>query len=658
MGSSAGEGPDLGGLRRIGRYGLVVDLEAEFGQRWVGVVTEGPERGRLVLIRRFPTDGLAPSELQRLTRAGITAMVIRHPKVAAVLDVVAEGGHLAVVSEYVEGESLRNLQRLAAASDSPLPPPVVLSILHDAIEALRGARDQWKQMVRGNEETLGDAVHGGLAPDSVLIAAFGDTMLTEVGLAGAMVQHSSALRSPALLPYRAPEQLSRGRGMAERCDVFSLGVIAWELLANRPLFGHRDRFTRAASADAEELERSLFSGAIPPLDRLPRQGAPIAPAVVDLLRNALLRDPLKRIPSLDRFAGDVGGLPRELFASPEQVAVALDRLARSALQARRDALELEVGVDSVRESNPPASRRSTARPATGSNVARIEVPRLGAPNLDKLFASAVPPPAFPSQEAPTGRRRTPPPRRPPAIPPIEAPEAAEAVDEIDAVDVESLPGDALEVVTAPPPSPAAEAPPAEPSTSAVEAPPTVERADASAPTGPARPSSAGASSADTPSAGAPSAGTPVVEAPLELPPLEASSLAGVAAQEDRERPSVEAPKSRGRWPWIAGAGAVAAVVAIVMLRGAFSSPGDGVAKDPRTPEAPQPSVTATATPREPSALPTTSTAEAPPQNTVDAAAAPTSTADSPRPLATPRDPEPPKPAAPRPSGKPYRPKGI
>lgn len=383
--------------RHIGRYGLVLELADE---TWVGVVLEGADRGRLVRVRLVSARSFADDELALLKRAGLTAMVIRHPKVLATLDFAAEGDDVAAVSEYVEGESLRALQQQAARAGTPLPPAVALAVVRDMVAALRAARDQWKQMIRSGD-ALADAVHGGVDPSGIIVAAFGDTMLAEVGMAGTLARRPEALREPSALVYRAPEQLSQGRGFAERCDVFSVGVIAWELLANRPLFGDPSRLQGSVAQDPLELEKQVLTGPIPPLDTI-RGRSEVPGAVVDLLRNALLRDPLKRYSSLDKLALAIDQLPSELFASAAQITAAVDRLARSSLEARRDSLDAALGAETVREGSGPQSRRSTARPPSGTQAARVHVPRHGVPRLDEV-GDGVPPMA---ERAVARRRRS------------------------------------------------------------------------------------------------------------------------------------------------------------------------------------------------------------------------------------------------------------
>ncbi|MEZ4225554.1 MAG: hypothetical protein R3B13_31670 [Polyangiaceae bacterium] len=324
---------------RLGRYQALTELGCTLGRRWVGVVVSGAERGRNVLLHQLPTGSLALPELQLLNRAAVTAMVIRHPSVARVLDVVEDGGGLTVVSEYAEGESLARLQRAAIEKGAPFPASVALSILRDVVEALRASGDQWGQMVRPADAALTGAVFGGLLPDGVWITSTGRTLLMEVGILGTLIRQPSVLRHAAVLPYRAPEQITRGLSNTGRCDVFSAGTLAWELMANRPLFGEPERFEREAVEATEAQEHSLLHGPITPLDRLPGAGT-VSPVVVDMLRNMLLRDPLKRYPSLDKLAASIAEISRSLFASDDQLAAYLERSSGQDLAARRELLEL------------------------------------------------------------------------------------------------------------------------------------------------------------------------------------------------------------------------------------------------------------------------------------------------------------------------------
>lgn len=364
---------------RIGRYELALSLgQGPLGELWAGAATDGPEQGRVVSIRRVRFGGTAPTLRKLSARAAEIARALRHPKVAAVLEVLEREDELVIVSEHVDGESLAALMKQAMSAKSAIPPGTALAIVRDAADALIAARDHFAK------DPSAPAPFGGLVPDGLAVAAFGETMLTEPGVLAAL--GDAAVRYAAL-PYRAPEQLGVPPRRDERADVYSLGVLLWEMLANRPLFRSR----APSDADAEtELRRLVLSGPIPPLDTLPRQGAPLPASLVVLVGRALFRDPEQRFPTLSAFREAFDGLPRDLIAPPEQVVVTLERLARNTLEARRATL---TQMSEGRLSFSPESTRATARPAAPDAPVAVVMPAL-AP-LD----------SFATQEAPTKPRR-------------------------------------------------------------------------------------------------------------------------------------------------------------------------------------------------------------------------------------------------------------
>lgn len=369
---------------RIGRYELALALPpGPLGELWAGAATEGVEQGRVVAVRRIRFGGTVPALRTHSAKAAEIARGLRHPKVAAVLDVVELEDELVVVSEHVDGESLGALMKHAIGSKSPIPPGVALAIVRDAADGLIAMRDHFAKSPGAPDP------FGGLVPDGLTVAAFGETMLTEPGVLAAL--GDAAVRLSAL-PYRAPEQLGAPPGRDEKAEVYGLGVLLWEMLANRGLY----RSTAKGEADAEaELRRKIMTETAPTLDELPRQGAPLPASLVVLVSRALSRDPGQRYAGLEAFRKALDDLPRDTVAAPEQVAVTLERLARNTLEARRAALGQ---MGDGRLSISTESSRATARPASPETPMEVVMPaaaRSPALSID----------TFTLQEAPTRPRR-------------------------------------------------------------------------------------------------------------------------------------------------------------------------------------------------------------------------------------------------------------
>ncbi len=340
---------------RVGRFSLVAEVATgSLGARWIGFIAEGSERGRLITARRIRTvaDFGAASLLER---AATVAKEVRHAKVAAVLDVVRTSSEIVIISESIDGEALSTLLGLAALESSSIPTGVAVAIARDLLDAEMAVRDVWLAQVAAPDDPLRRTVHGGLQPDCVLAATFGEALLTEFGVVGAATSLPRFARLASALPYRAPEQLDPRARIDERADVFTVGVMLWEMLTGQPLFGPPDRLRRpTATGSVHELERQLREKALPSLDTVTRPSGPIEPEVAILVARALQRDPADRYSSLAELREAIDELPARMVADAEEVAATVDRFARGRIAARRAAFEDAVG-GRVMGSAPPSS---------------------------------------------------------------------------------------------------------------------------------------------------------------------------------------------------------------------------------------------------------------------------------------------------------------
>jgi serine/threonine-protein kinase len=323
------------------------------------------------------------------------AQSLRHPKLLAVLDVVHADDDLGIVSEYMDGEDLGGLLRSAALTGVPIPPNVALSIARDTLETLCAVVEERARHVPPAQDGLRDSVHGGISPDGVFVATFGEALLTELGVAGAACRHAWFAEHMAALPYRAPEQLQGLRIADQRADVYGVGVLLWEMLANRSLFGGDDRLERShgSPADTQSVLKEVLGASIPNLQTVQRPGAPVPADVATLVARATARLPAQRFQSIGEMLGALRALPLTRLASAESIAATVDRLARKHLDARRARIERATGariVDSV-----PPSDRDTGIPDPPSRRMSVLVPPGEPEPLSDLGRT------FPSTEAPT-----------------------------------------------------------------------------------------------------------------------------------------------------------------------------------------------------------------------------------------------------------------
>lgn len=205
---------------------------------------------------------------------------IRHPNVVPTLDVVALEGELFLVMEYVQGEALSRLNRLARAEGKFVPPEFAAAIMVAVLNGLHAAHEATSE--RG--EPL-EIVHRDVSPHNILVGIDGVARVLDFGVAKAAgrVQSTRQGQLKGKLAYMPPEQI---RGTVDRTtDVYSCGVVLWETLTGRRLF----------NGDNEAV---VFSRVLEAVVEPPSKYAPgIPPALDALILRSLDRDPSKRFPT-------------------------------------------------------------------------------------------------------------------------------------------------------------------------------------------------------------------------------------------------------------------------------------------------------------------------------------------------------------------------
>src|SRR6266545_3796442 len=246
-------------------------LEARLAEGGQGEVYRGRDQltGQPIAIKWLKPD-LAdrhPDLVARFVREGAVLRRLQHPNIVGILDTFEQAGRYAIVMEYVPGGSLRALLEQARR----LPLEQVLTLGLELADALSRAHH------------LG-IIHRDLKPENVLLAADGTPRLTDFGMARweqdvtALTQSGTLFGSPA---YMSPEAV-RGEELDARSDVWSLGVLLYELLAGR---------------------RPFEGAQITPVLRHYRPDVP--PALVDLLGRMLLKERTRRLSSMRQVAAEL-----------------------------------------------------------------------------------------------------------------------------------------------------------------------------------------------------------------------------------------------------------------------------------------------------------------------------------------------------------------
>lgn len=165
---------------------------------------------------------------RRLLREARAAATLDHPNICAVHEVAEEDGRTFIVMQYVDGETLA-----ARMKKKPLEVSESLSIAAQVADALAEAHS------RG-------VVHRDIKPANIIITSRGQPKVMDFGLAKVVLETieseaetQSLLTTPGAIvgtmPYMSPEQV-RGEHVDERTDIFSFGVVLYEMLTGHQLF--------------------------------------------------------------------------------------------------------------------------------------------------------------------------------------------------------------------------------------------------------------------------------------------------------------------------------------------------------------------------------------------------------------------------------------
>ncbi len=211
-----------GALTRAGRYQIV----SELGRGSMGVVYQGfdPVIGRTVAIKTMLTEGFAPAEFEeykaRFQREAQSAGVLAHPNIVTVYDFGEDSGVLYLAMEFLEGKSLQAL----VEEQTILPVETIIPMYEQVCSALDHAHRH-------------RIVHRDIKPANIMILESGLVKVTDFGIAKmmsmGMTQAGQILGTPN---YMSPEQV-KGRSVDGRADIFSLGVILYELVTGEKPFG-------------------------------------------------------------------------------------------------------------------------------------------------------------------------------------------------------------------------------------------------------------------------------------------------------------------------------------------------------------------------------------------------------------------------------------
>ena len=216
--------------------------------------------------------------VERFRREARSVAQLSHPNIVTVIDRGQSDDQQYIVFEYIDGESLKQL----VDRSGPLPARRVVELGLQMAEALAFAHQH-------------GLVHRDVKPQNVLINADGEAKVTDFGIARSLdVEHGVTQTGTVLgtSNYLSPEQ-ARGQAVTPATDVYSLGVVLYELLTGEVPFPG-ENFVAVAMKHINEPPPSLLEK---------RPDVPLR--LVYAIERALAKDPNDRFPSMDAFAAEL-----------------------------------------------------------------------------------------------------------------------------------------------------------------------------------------------------------------------------------------------------------------------------------------------------------------------------------------------------------------
>jgi eukaryotic-like serine/threonine-protein kinase len=236
--------------------------------------------GRNVAIKRLePPLNQDPRTRARFDREGRALAQLSHPNVVTLIDRGSTENEEYLVFEYVEGRSLKELTR-----NGPLTVQEAGRIAGQVAEGLAVAH-------------AAGIVHRDVKPQNILINRDGHAKVTDFGIAigpdWTRVTRAGSIIGSAR--YMSPEQI-RSRPVDGRSDIYSLGIVLYEMLAGRPPFD---------GTNMPEIARQHLRGEAPPLSSI-RQDLP--PGLEKIVGRCMEKLPEDRFSSMDELLGALVGL--------------------------------------------------------------------------------------------------------------------------------------------------------------------------------------------------------------------------------------------------------------------------------------------------------------------------------------------------------------
>ena len=364
--------------RKFGKYTLMRKLATGgMAELYLAIHRSISGFEKLVVIKqilpRFTAD---PEFVEMFMNEARVAATLNHPNVIQIFDVGSISDRYFIAMEFIHGEDLRSVVKgMIAHQMREFPLPHALQIVMNICAGLDYAHS--RKGFSGEDLNI---VHRDISPQNIIVTFTGDVKLVDFGIAKAALQRradtiatgdapkSDEGQLRGKFPYMSPEQC-RGQSLDNRSDIFSLGIVLFELTTGRRLF--------RGKSEVETIRKIVEE----PYPQPTQVRAGYSPALEQIVLRALARERDARYGSAREMQGDLERLVRDerIPVSSIELSNFMHGLFGEKLAAQREAMAegkqladviasepepADIRFDDVNDTattGPTASPRSTTR---------------------------------------------------------------------------------------------------------------------------------------------------------------------------------------------------------------------------------------------------------------------------------------------------------
>src|SRR5262245_30934172 len=257
-------------------------------------LADDPRLNRKVALKLLPPHfTVNPARARRFKREARAASALNHPNIVTIFEIGQSNGAHFIATEFIDGKTLRQL-----INEKPFTLSEALNVAIQVASALTGAH-------------AAGIVHRDIKPENIMIRSDGYVKILDFGLAKLTEQQTSDrdLETPTLLQsnpglvmgtvqYMSPEQ-ARGKRVDARTDIWSLGIVLYELLAGHVPF---------SGETPSHVMVSLMEDALAPLAGY----ANVPPELQRIVTKTLQKNPKERYQNSGQLAHDLKALKQEM----------------------------------------------------------------------------------------------------------------------------------------------------------------------------------------------------------------------------------------------------------------------------------------------------------------------------------------------------------